>query len=155
MATPATPLNKAGSAHGNKNNIPGRPTKSSCVRMRIKITKLMGSMYPRPALATKATGVISKELSRVHSRYSFKKRINLSAVQSGIPVTRPVRSVATRTVTERIILHPINTISLDATIVDRRTGRASISLITLSENSLPKHQLVIIPEPMTPRVKIS
>ncbi len=39
-------------------------------------------------------------------------------------------------------------------MVERETGKANRSFITLSENSLPKPQLVTIPDPITPTVRI-
>nr|WP_321417253.1 hypothetical protein [uncultured Methanomethylovorans sp.] len=46
------------------------------------------------------------------------------------------------------------TTKLDKTIVERGTGSASKSCITLSEYSRPNIQLEIIPKPIVPRVKI-
>jgi len=45
----------------------GTATMSVWVRIITRITKLKGSMYPLPALATNATGVISKALRIEHT----------------------------------------------------------------------------------------
>jgi len=100
----------------------------------------MGSRYPRLIQVINATGVLRSIVSREHT---VKVKIfseKDTEVHPSSFTAKPASMPTPNRITSSRILHRNPIINFANTILKRETGKARISLITLSEYSLPKIQ---------------